>query len=190
MFTERSSELVRALTSRYSAAADYRRTYKLALTAGFIAFGGLIISGVALWAWLWHGTEIQDTTVFRIVGTTVIALAFYLYTHIRKGFGTFFLIIVISNSGLAFALSPVIATFIKAPFICTGTIIACGICRYFYFTRSVFGTLSFALCGSIASIYICFNPAFITTWVFGAVGIALIIIAVVSRFFIHLEAYF
>jgi hypothetical protein len=102
MLTPQSRNLLGILSMNGSTAGIFQTLKRQTTTAGFVAYAGIISATLGLWMWLWRDTTFQDKTLARTVGAALVLASFFFYPHLRRGFGTFFLIL--TSTGIAIAV--------------------------------------------------------------------------------------
>ena len=150
-------------------------------TAGFVAYAGIISAALGLWIWLWRDTTLQDKTLARIVGAALVLASFFIYPYLRRGFGTFFLILTSTGIGIAIHYGNRPLIYGNRPEIPAIVLIAIGLIAYFAQTRYLPGFL-FLLASSFTIIGILwFNPAFFCPIVMVIAGGILIFLGMLIR---------
>ncbi len=190
MLTPQSTSLLRALSLQNPMDNGFVRSKKLALTTGYIAFIGILISSFALWIWLWHNTHFQDSTVFKIAAGTLTALSFYIYTHIRRGFGTFFILLTLIGIATVCTSTTNLTIFSSQPFGSITVLINIGLFVYGILSRSILGIVFNAIFTIALISVFWFYPQLVTPWILISTGIALLLAACISRYFILLNSYY
>lgn len=189
MLTSQSTNIIREINQLGPIANGFARTRKLAITAGYIAFTGILIVCLALWLFLWHNTRLDNSTVFQICGGIVTALGFYIYTHMRRGFGTFFILLTIISIVAIFASNSTLSSFCTQPFNSVALLINIGFFLYGIISRSVIGSIFVALFNISYFTFFESHPGFLSVWFLAVFGATLILFACISRYFITLNFY-
>src|ERR1035438_10151477 len=101
MLALQPQNMLNMVAASNSMAYGFAKARRAAFAACFIVYSGIISATVALWMWMWRDTTFQLNTIARIVALTMICFAVYLYPRLRRGFGTFCLILLASGIGLA-----------------------------------------------------------------------------------------
>ena len=181
MFTPLSRNLLGVLSRPDSTGGIFQTLKRQTATAGFIAFCGIISAVLGLWMWLWRDTTLEDKTLTRTVGTALVLASFFFYKHLRRCFGTFFLILTSTGIGIAvyFGNRPLIHG--DHPEILAIFLIATGLIVYFVQTlyTSVFLFLLALFAGIIGVLW--FNPAFFCPIVMVIAGGILILLGMLIR---------
>ena len=181
MLTPQSRNLLGILSMNGSRAGIFQTLKRQTTTAGFVAYAGIISAALGLWLWLWQDTTLQDKTLARTVGAALVLASFFFYPHLRRGFGTFFLIL--TSTGIAIAVHysnrPLILG--NRPQIPAIVLIAIGLIAYLAQTRYLPGFL-FLLASSVTIIGILwFNLAFFCPIVMVIAGGILICLGMLIR---------
>jgi hypothetical protein len=181
MLTLQSRNLLGILSMNGSSAEIFQTLKRQTTTAGFVAYAGIISAALGLWMWLWRDTTFQDKTLARTVGTALVLSSFFFYRHMRRGFGSFFLILTSTGIGIAvyFGNRPLIHG--DRPEILAIFLIATGLIVYFVQTlyTSVFLFLLALFAGIIGVLW--FNPAFFCPIVLAIAGGILILLGMLIR---------
>jgi hypothetical protein len=182
MLPPQSRNLLGILSMNCSMAGIFQTLKRQTTTAGFFAYAGIISAALGLWMWLWRDTTWQDKTLARTVGTALVLASFFFYQRLRRGFGTFFLILTSTGIGIAVHYNnrPVIHG--DRAGILAVILIATGLIVYFAQTLDIsgFGFL-LASCSSIIGI-LWFYPAFFTPIIMLVAGGILIFIGILIRY--------
>jgi hypothetical protein len=154
MLTPQSRNLFGVLSRPDSTGGIFQTLKRQTATAGFIAFCGIISAVLGLWMWLWRDTTLEDKTLTRTVGAALVLASFFFYLHLRRGFGTFFLILTSTGIGIAIHYSNHPMIHGNRPEIPAIVLIAIGLIAYFAQTRYLPGFLFLlASSGSFASLF-------------------------------------
>jgi hypothetical protein len=181
MLTPQSRNLLGVLSLTNSEGGIFQSLKRQTAAAGFIAYCGIISAVLGLWMWLWRDTTFEDKTLTRTVGAALVLSSFFFFRHLRRGFGTFFLILTSTGIGIAVHYSnhPLIQG--DRPEIPAIVLIAIGLIAYFAQTRYVAGFFFF-LASSIAIIAILwFNSALFCPMVMVIAGGILIFLGMMIR---------
>ena len=190
MLTRQSLAMLRALNSQNPMSQGFQQSRSLAFSTGYFAFVGSIITCFALWIWLWHNTHFEENIVFKITGSILTALSFYLYTHIRRGFGTFFIWSAIIGFTAIFTPASCFSIFTTNPFGSITVLINIGLFIFGIRSRSIPGIILNAILTITLICFFWFNPQFVTPWILVSTGIAIMLTACISRYFILLNSYY
>jgi len=181
MLTSQSRNLPGILSMNNSTGGIFQTLKRQTTTAGFVAYAGIIAATLGLWLWLWRDTTLQDKTLARTVGIALVLASFFIFPHLRRGFGTFFLILTSTGIGIAVHYSnhPMIhGDRSEIPAI---VLIAIGLIAYFAQTRYLPGFLFLlASCVTIIGI-LWFNSAFFCPIVMVIAGGILIFLGMLIR---------
>ena len=181
MLTPQSRNLPGILSMNNSTGGIFQTLKRQTTTAGFVAYAGIIAATLGLWLWLWRDTTLQDKTLARTVGIALVLASFFIFPHLRRGFGTFFLILTSAGIGIAvyYGNRPLILG--NRPEIPAIVLIAIGLIAYFSQTRCLPGFLFLlASCVTIIGI-LWFNPAFFCPIVMVIAGGILICLGMLIR---------
>lgn len=190
MRLSQSESMLRALNLTNPSTAGIVRARRLALTTGYAAFVGVLVVFLALWMWLWHNAHFNDSIIFKICGGSMIPITFTIYTRIRRGFGTFFIILSSIAIATIFISTSSFTIFTSNPYGFITVLINSGLFFYCILSRSFICTI-FAAIATVSFICIFwFNPHFITPLILAGTGLSLIICACIARFFITLNSYY
>lgn len=190
MLTRQSLAMMRALNSQNPMSQGFQRIRNLAFSTGYFAFVGNIITCLALWSWFWHNTHFQDYIVFKLTGGVFEAISFYLYTHIRRGGGAFFILSALIGFAAIFMPASCGSIFTRNPFGATSILISIGLFIYAICSRSMTGILFNTILTIILICIFWFNPQFAAVWILTSTGIAIMLTACISRYFIFLNSYY
>lgn len=190
MLTPRSSRMLRTLGMQSTMNSDFQQFRNLAFSSGYFAFVGCLIFCLSLWMWLWHNTHFQDTTVFKISGGILAVFSFYLYTHIRRGFGSFFIIAVIAGFIAICTPSSSLSAFTSNPFGSISVFINLGLFVYGFRAHSIRGIIINAILTLAIICTFWFNPQLVSPWILGLTGISLMFSACICRYFVFLNSYY
>jgi hypothetical protein len=140
--------------------------------------------------WMWRDTTFQLNTIARIVALTLICSAVYLYPRLRRGFGTFCLILLTSGIGLAIYCQSQLLLPGNRPQIPAIALIAVGLIVYLIQTRFITGTVLLLLVclAGIGSLW--FNPNFFTPLILSIAGLVLIFAGCIFRYLVLLNSYY
>src|ERR1039458_2130677 len=105
MLTPQSRNLLGVLSRPDSTGGIFQTLKRQTAAAGFIAYCGIVSAVLGLWMWLWRDTTFQNKTLTRTVGFALVLASFFFYPHLRRGFGTYFLILTSTGIGIAFHYS-------------------------------------------------------------------------------------
>jgi len=181
MLMSQSRNLLSILSMNGSSAGIFQTLKRQTSIAGFVVYAGIISAALGLWMWLWRDTTFQDKTIARTVGTALVLASFFFYPHLRRGFGTFFLILTSTGIGIAVHYSNQPLILGNRPEIPAIVLIAIGLIAYFAQTRYLPGFL-FLLASWVSIIGILsFNPAFFCPIVMVIAGGILILLGMVIR---------
>ena len=171
-------------------ACGFAKARRAAFAACFIVFSGIISSTVALWMWMWRDTTFQLNTIARIVALTLICSAVYLYPRLRRGFGTFCLILLTSGIVLAiyYQSQPLLPG--NRPQIPAIALISVGLIVYLIQTRFITGTVLLLLACFAGIGFLWFNPNFFTPLILSIGGLALIFAGCIFRYLVLLNSYY
>jgi hypothetical protein len=172
MLTPQSRNLFGVLSRPDSTGGIFQTLKRQTATAGFIAFCGIISAVLGLWMWLWRDTTLEDKTLTRTVGAALVLASFFFYLHLRRGFGTFFLILTSTGIGIAIHYSNHPMIHGNRPEIPAIVLIAIGLIAYFLFLLASSGTI-------IGILW--FNPAFFCSIVMVIAGSILIFLGMLIR---------
>jgi hypothetical protein len=161
-----------------------------AFAACFIVYSGIISATVALWMWMWCDTTFQLNTIARIVALTMICFAVYLYPRLRRGFGTFCLILLISGIGLAIYCQSQPLLPGNRPQIPAIALISVGLIVYMIQTRFITGTMLLLLACLVGISFLWFNPIFFTPLILSIAGLVLILAGCILRYLVLLNSYY
>jgi hypothetical protein len=181
MLKPQSRNLLGILSMNGSSAGIFQTLKRQTSTAGFLAYAGIISAVLGLWMWLWRDTTFQDKTLARTVGTALVLASFFIFPHLRRGFGTFFLILTSTGIGIAVHYSNRLLILGNRPEIPAIVLIAIGLIAYFAQTRYLPGFLFLlASCVSIIGV-LWFYPAFFCSIVMVIAGGILILLGMLIR---------
>src|ERR1035441_6811838 len=181
MLTPQSRNLLGVLSLTNSAGGIFQNLKRQTAAAGFIAYCGIISAVLGLWMWLWQDTTFEDKTLTRTVGAALVLSSFFIFPHLRRGFGTFFLILTSTGIGIVVHYSNRPLILGNRPEIPAIALIAIGLIAYFAQTRYLPGFL-FLLASSFTIIGILwFNPAFFCPIVMVVAGSILIFLGMLIR---------
>ena len=181
MLTTQSRNLLGILSMNGSTPDIFQTLKRQTTTAGFVAYAGIISATLGLWMWLWRDTTFEDKTLTRTVGAALVLSSFFFFQHLRRGFGTFFLILTSTGIGIAVHYSNHPLIHGDRPEIPAIVLIAIGLIAYFAQTRYVAGFFFF-LASSVTIIGILwFNPAFYCPIVMVIAGGILIFLGMLIR---------
>jgi hypothetical protein len=155
-----------------------------------MVYSGIISNTIALWMWIWRDTTFQLNTIARIVALTLICSAVYLYPRLRRGFGTFCLILVISGIGLAIYCQSHPLLLGNRPQIPAIALISAGLIVYLIQTRFITGTMLLLLACLAGIGFLSFNPNFITPLILFIAGLVLIFAGCIFRYLVLLNSYY
>ena len=159
MLTPQSRNPFGVLSMTNSSGGIFQSLKRQSAAAGFIAYAGIISAVLGLWMWLWRDTTFEDKTLTRTVGAALVLSSFFFFQHLRRGFGTFFLILTSTGIGIAVHYSNHPLIHGDRPEIPAIVLIAIGLIAYFAQTRYVAGFFFF-LASSVTIIAILwFNSA-------------------------------
>ena len=181
MLTSQSRNLLGILSMNNSTGGIFQTLKRQTSTAGFLAYVGIISAALGLWIWLWRDTTFEDKTLARTVGIALVLASFFIFPHLRRGFGTFSLILTSTGIGIAvyFSNRPLILG--NRPEIPAIVLIAIGLIAYFVQTRYLPGFLFLlASCVTIIGI-LWFHPAFFCPIVMVMAGGVLILLGMLIR---------
>jgi hypothetical protein len=189
MLTSQSRNLLGILSMNGSTAGIFQTLKRQATTAGFFAYAGIISAALGLWMWLWRDTTIQDKTLARTVGAALVLASFFIFPHLRRGFGTFFLILTSTGIGIAVYYSnrPLIhgdrADILAIFLIATGMIV--------YFVQTLYTSVFLLLLALFAGIIgvLWFNPAFFNPIVMVFIGGVFILTGILMRYLALLNSF-
>jgi hypothetical protein len=151
-------------------ACGFAKARRSAFAACFIVYSGIISATVALWVWMWRDTTFQLNTIARIVALILICSAAYLYPRLRRGFGTFCLILLASGIGLAIY--------------CQSQPLLPG-------NRPQIPAIALISVGLIAGIgFLWFNPNFFNPLILSIAGLVLILAGCIFRYLVLLNSYY
>jgi hypothetical protein len=181
MLTPQSRNLLGILSTTNATGGIFQSLKRQTAAAGFTTYCGIISVVLGLWMWLWRDTALQDKTLTRTVGAALVLSSFFFLQHLRRGFGTFFLILTSTGVGIAVHYSNHPLIHGDRPEILTIVLIAIGLIAYFAQTRYVAGFLFLlASRGTIFGI-LWFNPAFYCPIVMVIAGGILILLGTMIR---------
>ncbi len=181
MLTPQSRNLLRILSLTNSSGGIFQSLKRQTAAAGFTAYCGIISAVLGLWMWLWRDTTLQDKTLTRTVGAALVLSGFFFYQHLRRGFGSFFLILTSTGIGIAVHYSNHPMIHGDRPEIPAIALIAIGLIAYFAQTRYLPGFL-FLLASSVTIIGILWSyPAFFCPIVMVIAGGVLIFFGILMR---------
>lgn len=181
MLTSQSRNLLGILSRPDSASGIFQSLKRQTSAAGFIAYCGIISAVLGLWMWLWRDTTLQDKTLTRTVGAALVLSSFFFFQHLRRGFGTFFLILTSTGVGITVHYSNHPLIHGDRPEIPAILLIAIGLIAYFAQTRYVAGFFFF-LASSVTIIAILwFNFALFCPIVMVIAGGILIFLGMMIR---------
>ncbi len=181
MLTSQSRNLLGILSMNNSTGGIFQSLKRQTATAGFIAYRGIISAVLGLWIWLWRDTTLEDKTLTRTVGAALVLSSFFFYSHLRRGFGAFFLILTSTGIGIAVYYSNRPLILGNRPEIPAIVLIAIGLIAYFAQTRYLPGFLFLlACCVTIIGI-LWFNPVFFCPIVMVIAGGTLILLGMLIR---------
>jgi hypothetical protein len=131
--------------------------------------------------WLWRDTTFEDKTLTRTVGAALVLSSFFFFQHLRRGFGTFFLILTSTGIGIAVHYSNHPLIHGDRPEIPAIVLIAIGLIAYFAQTRYLSGfVFLLASSGTIICI-LCFNSPLLCPIVMVIAGAILIFLGIMIR---------
>ena len=171
-------------------ACGFAKARRAAFAACFIVFSGIISSTVALWMWMWRDTTFQLNTIARIVALTLICSAVYLYPRLRRGFGTFCLILLTSGIGLAIYCQSQPLLPGNRPQIPAIALISVGLIVYMIRTRFITGTMLLLLACLAGISFLWFNPNFFNPLILSIAGLVLIFAGCILRYLVLLNSYY
>jgi len=181
MLTSQSRNLLGVLSMNNSTGSIIQTLKRQTTTAGFVAYAGIITTALGLWMWLWRDTTFQDKTIARTVGIALVLASFFLFPHLRRGFGSFFLILISTGIGIAVHYSNRPMIHGDGPEIPAIVLIAIGLIAYFAQTRYLPGfLLLLASCVTIIGV-LSFNPAIFCPIVMVIAGGVLILLGMLIR---------
>ena len=181
MLTPQSRNLLGILSTTNATGGIFQSLKRQTAAAGFIAYCGIVSAVLGLWMWLWRDTTFQNKTLTRTVGFALVLASFFFYPHLRRGFGTYFLILTSTGIGIAFHYSNRTLILGNRPEIPAIVLIAIGLIAYFVQTRYLPGFLFLlASCVTIIGI-LWFNPAFFCPIVMVIAGGILICLGMLIR---------
>jgi len=161
-----------------------------AFAACFIVYSGIIAGTVALWMWMWRDTTFQLNTIARIVALTLICAAVYFYPRLRRGFGTFCLILLTSGIGLAIYCQSLPLLPGNRPEIPAIALISVGLIVNMIQTRFITGTMLLLLACLVGIGFLWFNPNFFTPLILFIAGLVLIFAGCIFRYLVLLNSYY
>jgi len=171
-------------------AYGFAKARRAAFAACFIVYSGIISATVALWMWMWRDTTFQLNTIARIVALILICSAAYLYPRLRRGFGTFCLILLASGIGLAIYCQSQPLLPGNRPQIPAIALISVGLIVYLIQTRFITGTVLLLLACLAGIGFLSFNPNFITPLILFIAGLVLIFAGCILRYLVLLNSYY
>jgi hypothetical protein len=181
MLTPQSRNLLGILSLTNSSGGIFQSLKRQTAAAGFIAYCGIISAVLGLWMWLWRDTTFEDKTLTRTVGAALVLSSFFFFQHLRRGFGTFFLILTSTGIGIAVHYSNHPLIHGDRPEIPAIVLIVIGLIAYFAQTRYLPGFL-FLLASSATIIAILwFNSALFCPIVMVIAGGILIFLGMMIR---------
>jgi len=171
-------------------AYGFAKARRAAFAACFIVYSGIISATVALWMWMWRDTTFQLNTIARIVALALICSAIYLYPRLRRGFGTYCLILLTSGIGLAIYCQSQPLLSGNRPQVPSIALISAGLIVYLIQTRFITGT-ALLLLACLAGIgFLWFNPIFFNPLILSIVGLVLIFAGCILRYLVLLNSYY
>ena len=169
-------------------AYGFAKARRAAFAACFIVYSGIIANTIALWMWIWRDTTFQLNTIARIVALTLICSAVYLYPRLRRGFGTFCLILVISGIGLAIYCQSHPLLLGNRPQIPAIALISVGLIVYLIQTRFITGTMLLLLACFAGIGFLWFNPILFNPLILSIAGLVLILAGCILRYLVLLNS--
>ena len=181
MLRPQSRSLLGVLSTTNATGGIFQSLKRQTAAAGFTAYCGIISAVLGLWMWLWRDTTLQDKTLTRTVGAALVLSGFFFYQHLRRGFGSFFLILTSTGIGIAVHYSNHPMIHGDRPEIPAIALIAIGLIAYFAQTRCLPGFLFF-LASSVTIIGILWSyPAFFCPIFMFITGGVLILLGMLVR---------
>jgi hypothetical protein len=171
-------------------ACGFAKARLAAFAACFIVYSGIIVATVALWIWMWRDTTFQLNTIARIVALTLICSAVYLYPRLRRGFGTYCLILLASGIGLAIYCKSLSLLPGNRPQMPAIALISVGLIVYMIQTRFITGTMLLLLACLVGISFLWFNPIFFTPLILSIAGLILIFAGCILRYLVLLNSYY
>ena len=171
-------------------AYGFAKARRAATAACLIVYSGIVSAMVALWMWMWRDTTFQPNTIARIVAIALICSAVYLYPRLRRGFGTFCLILLASGIALAiyYQSQPILPG--NRPQIPAIALISVGLVVYLIQTRFIPGTVLLLLACFAGIGFLWFNPIFFNSLVLSIAGLILIFAGCIFRYLVLLNSYY
>ena len=171
-------------------AYGFAKARRAAFAACFIVYSGIISATVALWMWMWRDTTFQLNTIARIVALALICSAIYLYPRLRRGFGTYCLILLTSGIGLAIYCQSQPLLSGNRPQVPSIALISAGLIVYLSQTRFITGTALLLLACHSGIGFLWFNPIFFNPLILSIVGLVLIFAGCILRYLVLLNSYY
>jgi hypothetical protein len=188
MLALQPQNMLNMLAASNPMAYGFTKARRAAFAACFIVYSGIIAATVALW--MWRDTTFQLNTIARIVALTQICSAVYLYPRLRRGFGTFCLILLTSGIGLAIYCQSQPLLPENRPQIPAIALISVGLIVYLIQTRFITGTVLLLLACLAGIVFLWFNPIFFTPLILSIAGLVLIFTGCILRYLILLNSYY
>jgi len=189
MLPLRPQNMLSMLAASNPMACGFAMARRAAFADCFIVYSG-IIATVALWMWMWRDTTFQLNTIARIVALTLICSAVYLYPRLRRGFGTFCLILLTSGIGLAIYCQSQPLLSGNRPQIPAIALISVGLIVYMIQTRFITGTMLLLLACLAGIGFLWFNPIFFNPLILSIAGLVLILAGCILRYLVLLNSYY
>ena len=190
MLALQPQNMLNMLAASNPLAYGFAKSRRAAFAACFIVYSGIIFATVALWMWMWRDTTFQLNTITRIVALTLICAAVYLYPRLRRGFGTFCLILLTSGIGLAIYCQSQPLLPGNRPQIPAIALISVGLIVYLIQTRFITGAMLLLLACLVGISFLWFNPIFFTPLILFIAGLVLIFVGCILRYLVLLNSYY
>ena len=190
MLALQPQNMLNMLAASNPMANGFIKARRAAAAAGFIVYSGILSTTVALSMWMSRNTTFQLRTITTIAALALICSSVYLYPRLRRGFGTFCLILSTSGIGLGILsqsqpLLPGISPQISAI-----ALISAGLIVYLIQTRFITGTVLLLLACLAGMGFLWFNPIFFSPLILFIAGLALIFAGCILRYLVLLNSYY
>jgi len=156
----------------------------------FIVYCGIISVTDALWMWMGRNTTFQLRTITTTMAFALISFSVYLHPRLRRGFGTYCLILLTAGLGLGILYQN--QTFIPEihPQVPAIALISAGVIVYLIQTRFITGTVLLLLACLAGIGFLWFNPIFFSPLILSVGGLALIFAGCILRYLVLLNTYY
>jgi hypothetical protein len=190
MLAQQPQNLLNLLARSNPIAYGFAKTRRATTAAGFIVYCGIISVTAALWMWLWRNTAFQPRTITTIAALVLICSSVYLYPRLRRGFGTFCMILLTSGIGLAICSRAQAQFSENSPQIPAIALIFVGLSIYLIQTRFITGTmLLLTVCGAGIGFF-WFHPAFFNPFILFNAGFILVFAGCILRSIVFFNNYY